>query len=151
MTVHSFECPLQLGRTCPKICSRSLAWSEKDWGKVFFKTKILHLNLILATCSIFQSVNLEKLKQLTVLDVPLHVEVEVWSRQGSWGLVRLDSIAISLFGNMTVEPREIHIITKEWDGCRDPSGKGCKTFEGPQISDKWTKLPFLDRLALLCM
>ena len=25
----------------------------------------------------------------------------------------LDSIAVSLFGNMTVEPREIHIITKE--------------------------------------
>ena len=65
--------------------------------------------------------------------------------------IRLDSIAVSLFGNMTVEPGEIHIITKEWDGCRDPSGKGCKTFEGPQISDKWTKLPFVDRLALLCM
>ena len=63
----------------------------------------------------------------------------------------LDSIAVSLFGNMTIEPGEIHIITKEWDGCRDPSGKGCKTFEGPQISDKWTKLPFVDRLALLCM
>ena len=26
---------------------------------------------------------------------------------------RADSIAVSLFGNMTVEPREIHIITKE--------------------------------------
>ena len=26
----------------------------------------------------------------------------------------VDSIAISLFGNMTVETREIHIITKEW-------------------------------------
>ena len=25
----------------------------------------------------------------------------------------IDSIAVSLFGNMTVEPREIHIITKE--------------------------------------
>ena len=28
-------------------------------------------------------------------------------------LLRLDSIAISLFGNMTVEPREVHIITKD--------------------------------------
>ena len=27
--------------------------------------------------------------------------------------VMLDSIAVSLFGNMTVETREIHIITKE--------------------------------------
>ena len=29
---------------------------------------------------------------------------------GQW---YVDSIAVSLFGNMTVEPREIHIITKE--------------------------------------
>ena len=32
--------------------------------------------------------------------------------------VMLDSIAVSLFGNMTVEPGEIHIITKEYQNKR---------------------------------
>ena len=52
---------------------------------------------------------------------------------------------------MTVKTGEIHMITKKWDGCRDPSGKGCKTFDGLQISDKWIKLPFFERIALPCM
>ena len=30
----------------------------------------------------------------------------------------VDSIAVSLFGNMTVEPGEIHIITKEYQNKR---------------------------------
>ena len=53
----------------------------------------------------------------------------VFGQKGSWSLVRvmevggsgrsgLDSIAVSLFGNMTVEPREIHIITKEYQNKR---------------------------------
>ena len=35
-------------------------------------------------------------------------------------LVEIDSIAVSLFGNMIVETGEILIITKERDGCRGP-------------------------------
>ena len=33
-------------------------------------------------------------------------------------LNKLDSIAVSLFGNMTVEPGEIHMITKEYQNKR---------------------------------
>ena len=38
--------------------------------------------------------------------------------QDALGHTRVDSIAVSLFGDMTVEPGEIHIITKQYQNKR---------------------------------
>ena len=48
------------------------------------------------------------------LELPENIEEEI----GDNICLSLDSIAVSLFGNMTVEPREIHIITKEYQNKR---------------------------------
>ena len=58
---------------------------------------------------------------------------------------RVESIAISLFGNMTVETREIHIITKEWVSVE--VGFGGNLVQGFRVY-AWRAVPSFPQIAL---
>ena len=46
-----------------------------------------HLQLILSTCSFIQSMDVKKVEQVLVVDVPLYVEVKVRRGKGPWSAV----------------------------------------------------------------